>query len=231
MQNQVASQDNSITLKAASSASSVMHSLHPGPSIAMFAHAGIGPDVRPHFAKTNFKAPIPMRTKGLKQIPAPNLPPSIIALNAQRKANAWESIRRPKTAFVPLPPGRPTCFNVNKASTTDLRQGLKYLLSSNAMPSPDLAKDVNTWIRLVENSVDSWMVSQSTDLVDLLIDLNNGLEEAPGDRRRTFYNTSSAAGIDASLMKLVERTRSVRVEKEVEDFEDTREDWLASTTR
>jgi hypothetical protein len=67
--------------------------------------------------------------------------------------------------------------------------------------------------------------AEQNEAVDLLVHLNELIEKADGKMRKLFYDASTQARIDSVLDKLQTVSKSVRVQKEVEEFEDEKAEW------
>jgi hypothetical protein len=156
-----------------------------------------------------------------------------MSLNIKRQENAMKHVTTRHEIPRKLPPERPTCFKTPEPTNDELTQGLDYIFSAREKSHPGLSKDLNAWVQLLSNLVDSRMSSstskpaiQHADLLELLIHLNDKLDEAKDDMRQLFYRVSTAAHIDEILQKMVTFTRSVRVEQVVEEFVDVRQEWI-----
>lgn len=188
-------------------------------------------DARPYYDtyKSIATTTLPIRQPSRAKLP--DLPPSIMSLNIQRQQVVSVSKPRPPPAIIEeAVPARPTSFPVANANVEELIQGLNFILSPSASGNPNLAADILTWVCLFDNLIRSSSLVAPLDgatFLDLIILMNEQLETAADDRRRIFYDTTSKAGIDGTLQRLFKASRSVRLEKEVEDFEDAREEWLA----
>ncbi len=66
------------------------------------------------------------------------------------------------------------------------------------------------------------------DTVELLVGVNGSIEKCDDKMKRLFYQGTEQAGIDGVLQKLQTVSKSVRAMKEVEEFEDARDDWKDS---
>lgn len=69
--------------------------------------------------------------------------------------------------------------------------------------------------------------STANELVDLLATLNRALEQSEPVVRRNFYHASQLAHLDQVFDRLQRVSKSVRCRKEIEEFEDMREEWKA----
>ena len=66
---------------------------------------------------------------------------------------------------------------------------------------------------------------QNEMMVDFLICLNRSVEKSDDRMKRLFYQSVEYAGIHGVLDKLQTVSKSVRVMKEIEEFEDVKEEW------
>jgi hypothetical protein len=191
-----------------------------------------------HYVDIAPVAPMPPLPK--VQPPPPALPPSIVALNVKRQRNVLKSSPEmhepPKKSEMKRPP----CLDVIMPQPTvhELSNSLVYVFNpmhqvhstANAQERrSSLDKDVGVWIHLLDHFArnDVEVAKQQKQLVELLATLNDCLDKAPDSARRSFYHVSSTRHIDALLQRLVEKSGSVRLEKEVEEFEDVRDEWMS----
>lgn len=95
-------------------------------------------------------------------------------------------------------------------------------------------RDVITWVHELDHFLDACGFSSdgqnpshmsSSDLVDLLICLNEWIESSSGALRSIFYQAAEQAGLDRVFEKLQRISKSVRCAKEIEEYEDVREEW------
>ena len=100
--------------------------------------------------------------------------------------------------------------------------------------------EIVRWTHGLDHFLNSW-TSQSTssssgsedgfraklhDVVELLVHLNELIEKSDGKMKKLFYQASIQAEIDNVLDKLHTVSKSVRVQKEVDEFRDEKEEWL-----
>ena len=68
-------------------------------------------------------------------------------------------------------------------------------------------------------------VTSSEELVELLTALNDAAEKSSRKVQWLFYRVSDEAGLEHVLEVILRVSKSVRVRKEVEEFQDIRQDW------
>ncbi len=66
------------------------------------------------------------------------------------------------------------------------------------------------------------------EIIDLSVDLNDLIEKSNDVMKRLFYQATDRTGFDAVLEKLQMVSRSVRAMKEIEEFQDARDEWKDS---
>lgn len=136
-----------------------------------------------------------------------------------------------------IPTPRPTVH--------ELEQGLRHIFCSTSRNSScqdgstrqHLATTITRWtkglsgllqthyqaISTVNTIAQSVSATHQTSYVGLLSSLNQMLEDTNNDVRRLFYESSYEAGIDSTFNKLLKISKSVRIEKEVTEFQDERQ--------
>ena len=178
------------------------------------------------------------------------LPASIIELNLRRQSSGQKAFQEyQKKHFEPkkLPPPRPSFLYLETPTVPQLRDGLCYVFRSFSVATARQAtlnrderkKEVVRWAQGLDHLLDSW-TSESTifssdsqeaeqakqnELVDLFVALNASIEKSNDVMKRLFYQAALGAGIDRVLEKLQTVSRSVRAMKEIEEFEDARDEW------
>jgi hypothetical protein len=180
--------------------------------------------------------------------PALRLPSGIVELNRQRQligSREFELWKRQLSAQVPVV--KPSFLTLEVPTMGQLRDGLTYIFRPYAQrmarkPEPGLVERKNEivrWIQGLDHFVKSCVSTsiwspvkrnaenrgQGNDVVDLLVHLNGSIEKSDKEIRELFYQASEHAQIDNALNKLQTTSKSVRVMKEFEEFEDVREEW------
>ncbi|XP_014558716.1 hypothetical protein COCVIDRAFT_93769 [Bipolaris victoriae FI3] len=160
-----------------------------------------------------------------------NLPSETIDLNARRHAfgeEEYEAFRQrhpieekvKKPSF--LTPATPTI--------QDLYDGTIYLFSSlpeGKQQTDELKFATQRWTQglslLIKNTTSD---AESDDgFLHLLQMLNRTVEGSAKSVRKLFYEVSGSAGLLGALDQILATSKSVRVMKEIEDFQDAKEEW------
>lgn len=171
------------------------------------------------------------------------IPPAIMQLNLKRQQARTKEIVDFKNSSIPT--SMPLFMSHVVPSILELEQGLQYIFRSNKPRFVHQHKskmqvresEIERWTQGLSNSlqmhqsipstkVDAQLLSaeQQTSYSGLLSSLNEVLENTDTELRSSFYDASNAAGIEKIFDRLLTLTKSVRVEKEVSEFYDERED-------
>jgi hypothetical protein len=188
-----------------------------------------------------------------KSRPKRELPASIVQLNLRRQSSGEKAFQEyQKKHFEPkkLPPPKPSFLYLGIPTIPQLRDGLSYVFRSFLVTTARQAtlnrderkKEVVRWAQGLDHLLGSWTCESTifpsdsqeakqakrNELVDLLVALNGSVEKSNDVMRRLFYQATSETGIDRVLEKLQTVSRSVRAMKEIEEFEDARDEWKDS---
>jgi hypothetical protein len=184
--------------------------------------------------------------------PAIEPPAAIAQLNERRQSTgSMEFKQYQEKHHPPKPPPKPSFLTLEIPTLAQLHDGLTYVFrpfSSRTAASrhaavnrDDRKREISRWTQGLDHFLDSWMSSQlmvsnleeparptadqNEMMVGILIRLN-GLVEGSDDKiKRLFYQSAEHAGIHGVLDKLQTVSKSVRVMKEIEEFEDAKEEW------
>lgn len=174
------------------------------------------------------------------------LPKSIEVINESRRVVGAKKFgeHRQRLARTSKPPKqtetRHSRPNISVRAIQQLRRRLENVFQTLNVPpgsrntiDDDLRTDIVDWVSKLDSLSDQLLSSPPafskkeldgviSDLVPLLVTLNRLLEESQERSRSAFYE-ASVSGIDQTFSKL--RGLSTHCEKEIEEFEDEREDW------
>lgn len=176
--------------------------------------------------------------------PQRTLPPSLIAINEQRQAisvreyNTYmqertQNAERPVPALQPIPV-KPAFLRSVAPDLQQLRKGLEYIfrpLSNGGKTDQACAelqersKEVKEWIVGFSKYIQE-ITTPNSEQVDLLVALNAEMERTNSKMQRLFYEACNDAQLVNELGKFQRCTKSVRLMKEIEEFEDAMEDWM-----
>jgi hypothetical protein len=160
------------------------------------------------------------------------LPDSTTRLNNERRAfgakefEAFEQ-RQPQPKEVAKPS---LLINVNSTSQ-DIQACIPYLFQSTAegkQQTQELRSEISRWtqefFRFV-NDDKAPLEEKDECLLKLLGALNEAVECSSRSMRQLFYETSDSSGFKTALDQVQTTSKSVRVMKEIEEFEDAKEEW------
>ena len=211
------------------------------------------PSIEPHAMKMEFHskkhiAPYILPNPTPKQL-TEHLPAPIIALNKRRQDTGRKEFEKFKAKNAPSKLlHRPSFFTLDVPALPQLRDGLTYIFrpftlktGSKARNALDERKnEIVRWTQGFDHFLSSWLSqtipssscsvvvelkAEQNEAVDLLVHLNELIEKADGKMRKLFYDASTQARIDSVLDKLQTVSKSVRVQKEVEEFKDEKAEW------
>jgi len=194
-------------------------------------------------------APKPESGKQARQLPA-----AIVLLNKRRQSTGAKGFKDFQEKYhPPKPPSKPSFLTLEVPSVPQLRDGLDYIFrpfppatTRQTIANRDERKrEIFRWTEGLDHLLNSWASepisslpaskearqAKGNEMVDLLVRLN-GLIDGSDDRmKRVFYQGAEQGEIDGVLDKLQRVSKSVRGMKEVEEFEDVREEWKESQNR
>jgi hypothetical protein len=178
-------------------------------------------------------------------------PAAIVLLNERRRLISSKEFVEYQKKHHPLkPPSKPSFLAPEIPTVSQLHDGLIYAFRyfhSTATPHATFhdehqRKVIFHWTQGLGRLIDSW-VSESAltspdskeakqaewnEVIDLLIGLNGLIEESDDRMKRVFYLSTEQGGIDELLHKWQALSNSVRGTKELEEFNDVREEWKYS---
>lgn len=175
----------------------------------------------------------------MKQLPAP-----IIELNNRRQITGLKEFEEFKAKNVPPKQvHRPSFLALDVRTLPQLHDGLTYIFRPFSLKTGSQArnalderkKEIVRWTHGFDHLLNSWLsqtipsssyLEEQNNVVDLLVHLNELIEKTDGKMRKLFYDASTQAQIDGVLDKLQTVSKSVRVQKEVEEFEDEKAEWV-----
>lgn len=187
----------------------------------------------------------------LTRKPPLELPAAIAELNIKRQSSGSKAFSEyRKKNFLRKPPGKPSFLTLEVPTPFQLRDGLGYIFRpfpqttarQATLDRDERKKEVLRWTHGLEHLLDCWMTepisvsleseggkqAKLDDTVELLVGVNGSIEKCDDKMKRLFYQGTEQAGIDGVLQKLQTVSKSVRAMKEVEEFEDARDDWKDS---
>ncbi|ERF75223.1 hypothetical protein EPUS_00015 [Endocarpon pusillum Z07020] len=187
----------------------------------------------------------------LTRKPPLELPAAIAELNIKRQSSGSKVFNEYlQKHLLPSPPSKPQFLTLEVPTLLQLRDGLNYIFHplpgttarQATLDRDERKKEVLRWTHGLEHLLDCWIAepisvpldakgekqAKVNEIVELLVDMNGSIERCDSKTRRLFYQSTEQAEIDGVLQKLQTVTKSVRVMKEVEEFEDVRDEWKDS---
>jgi len=176
-----------------------------------------------------------------------NLPGPIIELNNRRQSTGLKEFEEYKAKnALPKQLPRPSFLTLEVPALPQLHDGLTYIFRSFISRTGSQARlalderksEIVRWTHGLDHSLNSWTSLPSSsdskegfqpklnDAVELLVHLNGLIGKSDVKMKKLFYEASTLGQIDNVLDKLQTVSKSVRVQKEVEEFEDERKEWL-----
>jgi hypothetical protein len=180
------------------------------------------------------------------------LPVAIVKLNIRRQSASSKAFEEyQKNCFEPKPPCKLSFLSLEIPTVPQLRHGLTYIFrpfpqstaaGQESLNRDERRKEIVRWIQGLDHLLDAWISGtmsshsahkeaiqdEQNEMVDLLIGLNGSIETSDDDMKRLFYQGTEQAGIDRVLDRFCMVLGSVRAMKEVEEFEDVRDEWKDS---
>jgi hypothetical protein len=177
------------------------------------------------------------------------LPAAIVNLNIRRQSASLKAFEESKTDYSePKRQRKPSFLTLETPTVPQLRQGLSYIFhpipqSTSAgqgrLKSDEKRMEIVRWVQGLDHLLDAWtsgtilspsaskeaVQDEESMMVDLMIGLNSSIETSDDDKKRLIYQGTEQAGIDRVLNRFCTVSGLVRVMKEVEEFEDVRDEW------
>jgi len=166
------------------------------------------------------------------------LPTATVALNNERRAFGAKEFevfqqRHARTKKAPKP-----SFLTSVAPTNqELQDSIPHIFQSTAegkQQTQELKNEITRWSHELSHFVNDTKVTETDRdrcLLTLLGTLNEAVDSSTGRTRQLFYETSDSAGFMTLLNQVETMSKSVRVMKEIEEFQDTKEEWSERTVR
>jgi hypothetical protein len=163
------------------------------------------------------------------------LPAELVNLNNLRAATgAKELAEYQKKHSQPKPPAKPLFLETSVPGIETLKDGLKYILrplpaeggTRHSINSQEREKDINKWFSAFREYAKQTNSNNSLKELDLLVELNEMLDKSDWKLRKQFYKISEETQFLEALNLVQKRSKSVRIMKEIEEFEDAREEFM-----
>lgn len=152
-------------------------------------------------------------------------------LNAKRRA---VGVREYETFKQRHPPPKqvhkPSFLKPTTPSVRELHDCIPYIFTSlpdGKQQTDELKYEIERWTQGLSCLVRDNKPGAESDagLLALLATLNQTVEESAKSVRRLFYDVSESVGLSTILDQILIKSKSVRVMKEIEEFQDAKEEW------
>jgi hypothetical protein len=163
------------------------------------------------------------------------LPDATVKLNNERRAFGAKEYEAFKQRYAqPKKVSKPSFLKSVTPNHQELQACIPYIFRSTAegkQQTQELKQEISRWTQEFSRFVNSNEETQKNKdefIMALLVALNEAVDSSSGRMRQLFYETSGSAGFAAVLQRVETISKSVRVMKEIEEFEDTKEEWEQS---
>ncbi|EOA92168.1 hypothetical protein ACJQWK_03452 [Exserohilum turcicum] len=156
---------------------------------------------------------------------------SLSELNARRRAfGAKEYEAFMKRHAPPKKVSKPSFLTAATPNIKELHECIPYLFGGQPegkQQTEELKSEIRQWSLGFSLLVKHEVLSANSDagLLEILRTLNETVEDSSQRVRQLFYEISDLVGLPAALDRVLAASKSVRVKKEIEDFQDTKDDW------
>jgi len=166
------------------------------------------------------------------------LPVATVQLNNERRAfgaREFETFKQRHAQPAKVP--KPTFLSSVTPTSQDLQACIPHIFRSTAdgkQQTQELKDEISRWTREFSRFVSDGNVAQRLEdesILALLGALNEVVDSSTGKARQLFYETSDSAGFTSALNQVETMSKSVRVMKEIEEFQDAKEEWSERTVR
>jgi hypothetical protein len=161
------------------------------------------------------------------------LPSSVTLLNNARRAFATQEFDLYRRRHLIVT--KPAFLQTATPDAAQLRSGLEYV-SRSLLTDPatklcaahiERSEEIKGWIQGFHRYVRAWIKkkSQSEELIELLIAMNEVIDRAKANVKTPFYQSCVQERMATVLEELQKGSKSVRIMKELEEFDDAWEEW------
>ncbi|KAI4696650.1 uncharacterized protein J4E88_000827 [Alternaria novae-zelandiae] len=159
------------------------------------------------------------------------LPAATVALNNERRAfgaREYEAFKQRHTQ--PKKDLKPSFLTSVAPTNQELQNSIPHIFQSTAegkQQTQELKNEMTRWTHEFSRFVDDGNATQNSrdeNVLTLLGALNEAIDSSSGKMRQLFYETSDSAGFTAVLGRIETVSKSVRVMKEAEEFQDVKEE-------
>ncbi|KAI4666145.1 uncharacterized protein J4E78_003613 [Alternaria triticimaculans] len=166
------------------------------------------------------------------------LPAATVQLNNKRRAfGAKEYEAFKKLHAQPTKVSKPYFLTSVAPTNQELQDSIPHIFQSTAegkQQTQELKNEITRWTHEFSRFVNDTKATQANKdghVLTLLGALNEAVDSSTEKSRQLFYDTSDSAGFAAVLDRIATVSKSVRVMKEIEEFQDAKEEWSEQTVR
>jgi len=166
------------------------------------------------------------------------LPAATVALNNKRRAFGAREYEAFKQRYAkPENLSKPSFLTSVTPSSQDLQACIPHIFQSTAegkQQTQELKNEMTRWTHEFSGFVidrNATHKSRDESVLTLLGVLNEAIDSSSEKMRKLFYETSDSAGFTSVLNQVETTSKSVRVMKEIEEFQDAKEEWSERTVR
>lgn len=125
---------------------------------------------------------------------------------------------------------KPSFLTSIMPTSQELQACIPYIFQSTAegkQQTQQLKNEINRWTEGFSHFINHKAPPREKDecFLMLLGALNEAVEDSSRGTRQLFYETSDSSGFATALDQVQTISKSVRVMKEIEEFEDAKEEW------
>ena len=126
---------------------------------------------------------------------------------------------------------KPSLLTMPTPTSQELQACIPYILRSEIegkQQTRELENEISRWTQEFSRFInDNKATPTDRDecVLTLLGALNEAIDNSTPRMRQLFYETSGSAGFADALNQVKTVSKAVRVKKEIEEFEDTKEEW------
>jgi len=226
------------------------------PSVSMYAMSGLphrAPETDAHIRPTSTRVSV----RGFGGVPSPKdhstaestfrherlighveLPAATVQLNNERRAFGVKEYKAFKKLHTqPTKVSKPSFLTSVVPTIEELQDCIPHIFRSTTdgkQQTQELKNEVIRWTHELSHFVNDTKATQAYKdghVLTLLGALNEAVDSSTGKSRQLFYDTSDSAGFAAVLDRIATVSKSVRVMKEIEEFQDVKDEWSEQTVR
>lgn len=215
------------------------YSLGPSPLLGQLDSAADGPGlVSTVGTSASLAVPLASYEEPAREINSTNsaVDKKLSELNARRHAFGAKEFEAFNKRHPPAKKmSKPSFLQSATPNIKELHECIPHIFRSQPegkLQVEELKRKIQQWTDgfclLVENEMLG--ADSDAEFLAILRTLNENVETPNQRVRQLFYEVSDSVGLPAALDQVLTASKSVRVMKEIEDFQDTKEEWQDHTT-